>query len=149
MEYAFVKPDGTAVFEIITSQTDVHALRIRHGALSAVPIEQFDRHQARLAIQARTPGMDFLMLHGRDTPDKDMDDWGFNGPTLEGVLWVHFTYMQTLTIGFNNAENFNKAQELTGWPHWDELILEMKFEDDLLLAGGKYYGDWELQVPGS
>jgi hypothetical protein len=32
------------------------------------------------------------LMHGRDDPEQQMDDWGFDGPVLGPLEAVHFTY---------------------------------------------------------
>src|SRR3546814_15424074 len=32
------------------------------------------------------------LFHGRNSPDQDMDDWGFDGPTIGPPDYVHTTY---------------------------------------------------------
>lgn len=92
--------------------------------------------------------MKLVLLHGRDYPDQDMDNWGYNGPHLEGVKYVHSVY-GNLTIGFKSLKEAQTAHELTGWPYFDEAVLEITFHEDLVLCrsknGNQYYGDWELQ----
>ena len=93
--------------------------------------------------------MRFILLHGRDNPDQNMDDWGYNGPVLEGVKYLHSVY-GNLTIGFRSRKEARTAHKLTGWPYFDEAVLEITFFEDLVLCRNKnrksqYYGDWEIQ----
>lgn len=100
--------------------------------------------------------MDLLLIHGRFDPEADMDDWGFNGPTIQGVEAIHVIYQQTYVLWFADALSARKAHALTSWPHFDDEALEMTFHGDLLKATclcadgpATYFGDWELQVPKS
>jgi len=93
--------------------------------------------------------MKFILLHGRDDPEQQMDDWGYNGPVLNKVKYVHSVY-GNLMIGFHSAEAAKAAHELTGWTFFDDAVLEIAFFEDLVLCrnakgGAQYYGDWELQ----
>lgn len=45
------------------------------------------------------PSVILHLYHGRNTPDEDMDDWGFGGPRIECTC-VGFTY-DTLWIYCN------------------------------------------------
>ena len=97
-----------------------------------------------------------LLIHGRFDPEADMDDWGFNGPNIEGVEALHVTYMASHVLWFVDEVSAKKAHALTGWPYFDENALEMMFDGDLLKATcfcadgpTTYFGDWELQVPDS
>ena len=67
------------------------------------------------------------LLHGRDDPDQDMNDWGFDGPMLGPFAAVHFTYMCHI-----------RCIALDG----DEL--ELEYHEDMLVYEGKFYGDFEI-----
>jgi len=88
--------------------------------------------------------MNIHLFHGRNTLDEDMEDWGFDGPALKCEA-VSFTYLTTITVHFSNQDDYLKAKELTGWKEWGELVLEAELKDDMLVANGKYYGDWSIQ----
>lgn len=97
--------------------------------------------------------MRLLLIHGRFDPDESLDDWGFNGPDIEGVEALHVTYQQTFVLQFADRASCQKAAILTGWREWDELALEMTFHDDMLktinvAADGPamFFGDYEVQV---
>lgn len=92
-------------------------------------------------------GSDIVFLHGRDTVEEEMDDWGYEGPTIEGVAWIHGTY-GGINVAFISPEAAQAAQALTGWEMWDEHVLGMKITEDLIEVAGKFYGDWEMQSPG-
>ena len=68
------------------------------------------------------------LLHGRDDPNQDMEDWGFNGPVLGPFEAVHFTYRDHIRCIRSGG-----AQEI-----------ELGFTDDLLTYDGKHYGDFEI-----
>lgn len=96
--------------------------------------------------------MKMLLIHGRHKPDEDLEDWGFNGPTLTGVKYVHWTY-GNMTVGFTSREHAEEAQKNTGWEPFDDLVLEVREHQDMLKAKdtkGKdaYYGDYEIQEDG-
>jgi hypothetical protein len=98
--------------------------------------------------------MRLLLIHGRFDPDETMEDWGFNGPDIEGVEALHVTYQQTYVLHFTDAAAATKAHALTGWPYFDQDALELTFHDDMLktvcvAADGPamFFGDWELQLP--
>ena len=66
-------------------------------------------------------------------------------PTLFDVKYVHETYKTTFCVGFHTKEAADKAAALTGWDYWDDdTVLEAVWHEDLIAAGGSYYGDWEL-----
>lgn len=84
------------------------------------------------------PGMYLGLLHGRDHPQQQMNDWGFNGPMIGPLQWCHTTYACTVRISFESALDglryFGKA----------ETDHEIELSGDLLVFGGKYYGDWTV-----
>jgi hypothetical protein len=93
--------------------------------------------------------MKLITLHGRKSPDDEMPDWGFSGPTLHGIAAVHWTY-GTMNVFFTDVAAAKEAHRLTGWTFFDDHALEMAFSDDLLMIkpeGGDvaYFGDFELQ----
>jgi hypothetical protein len=69
------------------------------------------------------------LLHGRDDPAKDMDDWGFSGPVLGPFISVRITYKEHICC-------------LRDDPTRSEL--DLHFVDDLLTYEGKFYGDFEI-----
>lgn len=84
------------------------------------------------------PGMYLGLLHGRDHPQQQMNDWGFNGPMIGPLQWCHTTYACTVRIAFESALDglryFGKA----------ETDHELELSGDLLVFGGKCYGDWTV-----
>lgn len=103
--------------------------------------------------------MKFYMNHGRtesgpptDVDGNVVDDWGFDGPTLEGVTGFHCTYGLggTFTVYFATASAAAAAREKTGWREWDENALTAAFntDSDLLQIWNperervEYFGDW-------
>ena len=76
-----------------------------------------------------------MLLHGRDSPEEKLDDWGYGGGFLF-IDWIHITYLTHISVGFDGEE--------TG-PGDTDLIY---FTNDLLAVdnGEKvaYYGDWEI-----
>lgn len=46
------------------------------------------------------PGTYLKLLHGRETPDEEMDDWGPDGPWIGPLEWFHCTYMTFISLGF-------------------------------------------------
>ena len=81
------------------------------------------------AKEERATGVYILLLHGRNDPNEDMQDWGFQGPTLGPFVAVHFTYKTHIRCITDPAQ---------------EKELELGFHDDLLVYDGKYYGDFEI-----
>lgn len=90
--------------------------------------------------------MKLTLTHGRDDPNEDMDDWGYEGPTIFCVKSVQQMYAHRFIVTFQNDSSRDEAQRLTGWPKWEETSLEMLRRDDLIEvceAGkpAKYFGD--------
>ncbi|RUR05465.1 hypothetical protein [Legionella sp. km772] len=86
--------------------------------------------------------MKLRLYHGRNTPEQEMNDWGFEGTTLLGVDGIIWTYGVPRVFFINDAY-FNIAKEVTGW---DEVAdgLEMRVYEDLIKTKDGYFGDWEL-----
>jgi len=67
------------------------------------------------------------LLHGRDDPAKDMEEYGFDGPVLGPFDYVHVTYNTMIDCGKNG-----------------EPIQTLRFHQDMIEHEGKFYGDWEV-----
>lgn len=87
-----------------------------------------------------------LLSHGRLNPDESLNDWGFQGPMLEGVSFLVVTYNIHYRIGFVDTEARSRAQELTGWEEWDDNQLLMQFHDDMVKTKQGFFGDWEVYI---
>jgi len=90
--------------------------------------------------------MDMMLLHGRDRPDEQLNDWGFDGPTLHGVQSFQQRYRITTTVKFVSRTFADLARNLTGWPIWDDDILEVPWHGDLIATcepdgHRRYYAD--------
>lgn len=84
------------------------------------------------------PGLYLGLLHGRDHPQQQMNDWGFNGPMIGPLQWFHTTYACTIRIAFESASDGDRYFGEAGTDH------ELELSDDLLVFEGKYYGDWTV-----
>jgi hypothetical protein len=73
-----------------------------------------------------------------------MDGWGFDAPPILGVSFLHGTYLTTFRLGFVSQAALVAAQTQTGWPHCDDLTLEILIQNDLICSKCGYYGDFEL-----
>jgi len=72
------------------------------------------------------------LFHGRNSPDEQLPDWGFDGPLI-GPVGVTSTYG---TIKLHDPE----------WVDFTELPYHDS--DGLVAYQGKYYGDWEVFFDG-
>ncbi len=92
--------------------------------------------------------MELYLSHGRKTPDENLDDWGPNGPRLQGVKGCHQTYNTPVNIHFVSRAAKDEAQRLTGWETWDEKALTIRWHEDMVHCRcdgvDMYYGDWGL-----
>lgn len=113
--------------------------------------------------------MDLYMFHGRTDPNGGpetktvnsdgtidycaVDDWGFDGPRLKGVVGFHCTYGHSgnFNVYFESNDAMRIAHALTGWSIWCDDALTADFEPDGTLLkiapeGGtiEYFGDWGI-----
>ena len=58
--------------------------------------------------------MKLVLFHGRIDPKEDMHDWGFSGPHIEDVNYVHWTYNSRLVVGFKTQQSAERARTITG-----------------------------------
>ena len=84
-----------------------------------------------------------LFFHGRKDPGEQLEDWGFNGTSLEGITAVHFTYGHGV-VHFVDEAVAMSAQAITGWKYFDSCVLEITQVEDLISTKEGYFGDWEL-----
>ena len=56
-----------------------------------------------------------------------MDDWGYDGPCLGPIEYVHVTY-----------------QNIVSFPYGDDERMEAHIVDGCFFYDGSYYGDWEF-----
>jgi hypothetical protein len=89
---------------------------------------------------AKNPPVWLHLFHGRTDPEgKDMPDgWGFNGPTIGPLHYVHVTYMCDVKYGFQDQHDAAKF----GLP--DEG--HFKIVGDLIEHDGRFYGDFSINA---
>lgn len=88
--------------------------------------------------------MKLKLFHGRKDPNEEMNDWGEEGPTLEGVKYAHTTYHYRTVVCFNSIEAMQAAALKTGWKRVDENTLEITYDNDMIYADYRWYGDWSF-----
>jgi len=110
--------------------------------------------------------LELYLIHGRDTAERELEDWGPDGPRLQGVIGLHQTYGNGARVVFASRAAKEAARELTGWESVDDDTLQMRWEDDLVAIAGvvaprhvfaegeepapvRLYGDWGLMVPAA
>ena len=76
------------------------------------------------------------LLHGRKSPDEEMEDWGFTGPLIGPLKFCHVTYNSTINLGFENGQETGPMFDRDGFG----------FHEDMIFYDGSYYGDWELKL---
>jgi hypothetical protein len=105
--------------------------------------------------------VNLYIYHGRLSPNggatdvegNEVDDWGFEGPTLKGCVGFHSAYFNEghFTVYFESEEARRVAEAITGWKPWDETGLTVVVNDGCLhLFNAKrqryeYFGDWGLK----
>lgn len=71
------------------------------------------------------------LFHGRQSPDEELDDWGFEGPVLGPFPYSHITYGYHLKFG-------------AGLEIGSVFIEELFLRDELLECFGSLYGDFSV-----
>lgn len=74
-------------------------------------------------------GMYLGFFHGRDTKEADMADWGFDGPVLGPLEFVHTTYAADIKV-------CRKGQS--------DADITLTVDDGVIEFEGKFYGDWTV-----
>lgn len=83
------------------------------------------------------PGLYLGLFHGRLDPADAMDDWGFNGPLIGPLSFVHTTYTNHIKLGFENDCDAKRY-----FPVQANYMLTVS--DDMVLFDNKFYGDWTV-----
>lgn len=69
-------------------------------------------------------------MHGRHTPNEELEDWGFDGPVLGPFPYFHITYGDDVKLGDNAITVCGK---IIDFPLWND--------EGLIHFLGSYYGD--------
>lgn len=98
------------------------------------------------------------LYHGRlehdgpatDADGNQVDDWGFDGPRLEGVKSVVWTY-GNFAVLFEDEESYKRAAAATKWVDAPfDNSLHMRVTGDTVRAFNtervryEFFGDWSL-----
>lgn len=86
--------------------------------------------------------MKIRLYHGRNSPEQKINGWGFDGPILNNVEGIVFTY-GIPRVFFDNELALEEARKLTGWEYHDDG-LEMRVFDEFIETKDGFFGDWEL-----
>jgi len=81
-------------------------------------------------------GVWLRLFHGRDDPEADLEDWGYDGPLIGPLRYVHTTYANCVKYAFCYEEDARRfGMDPEGFiPMMNECLV---FED-------QYYGDWSV-----
>lgn len=77
-------------------------------------------------------GLYLKLLHGRKTPEENLDDWGPDGPWIGPLVYAHITYLSHISVGFTDGSQLGPGNK------------RLELEQDLLRFDDMYYGDIEL-----
>ena len=92
-------------------------------------------------LEPAEPGLYLGLFHGRNDPTDQMIDWGFNGPLIGPLTFVHTTYTSTIKLDFvsdNDARRY--------FPNQADHMLTVS--EDMVLFDSKFYGDWTVFYVG-
>jgi hypothetical protein len=95
------------------------------------PLDDYVLRRSGDAAEDSSMTMTLRFIHGSDTPDEAIRGWGYDGPSVEGVAYVHAAY-GNLSIGFDSVEAAQAAHALTGWAFFDSAVLEVAHYEDLI-----------------
>lgn len=103
-------------------------------------LESVPRYQSILSNKLPS-GLYLALFHGRTDPSEDMEDWGFDGPMIGPLKFVHTTYGNEIKFEFDSEDTARRCTgmaDVSGWL--------TKTSDDLLSSDGglSYYGDWTV-----
>lgn len=106
--------------------------------------------------------MKLMLVHGRLDPNtggtdldgNEVDDWGFEGPTIAGIKSIGGTYGE-VCVHFHSERGYEKAKHATGWDdcvHEQGLLFDSLPDKDADCVSifnptrgrREYFGDWGL-----
>ena len=70
------------------------------------------------------------LFHGRNTPDEQLGDWGFDGEIITNI-GIGWTYGSIKLLEFNDKGECTDMEILPTY-------------EDMIWFNGKYYGDFEI-----
>lgn len=76
------------------------------------------------------------LFHGRNHPDDEPHDWGFEGPVLGPYEWFHMTYGDTIHLGEDMAIKLPALPNEIDFPPFDN--------NGLVNIFGSLYGDMSI-----
>jgi len=92
-------------------------------------------------LKAYKEGKMYLrLLHGRNSPDEEMEGIGFDGPTLF-CDWVHITYNSSINFGY---EKVNDTGPLL--PQDNAIFFHKDMIACVEEGATSYYGDWSVDI---
>lgn len=119
-------------------------------------LSEIDKVASYMKAPLAGPCLRLELLHGRDNPEANMDDWGFDGPTLNSLEFCHVTYMAHLSVDREEGPIFTA---LVFDSDMLRLILRQSDAEELGMADkGQafdlegvpcrvyWFGDWELAL---
>lgn len=116
----------------VTGDRESFALAYREDRVEvlAPELHNFEPNAFRFEQSGKEP-LRLMPLHGRDTADEVLDDWGFGGEAISNIKSL-VTSAEKLVLSFT-----------------DNTARELPIELDLLVVDGKWYGRWEVQYASS
>ncbi|BCJ91822.1 hypothetical protein IZ6_25570 [Terrihabitans soli] len=94
--------------------------------------------------------MNLTLYHGRRNPSDDLHDWGFQGPVLQNVKSVHYTYITHILVTFTDPLTAEIYRAKFGLEAWDSNVLKLPVHEDLVFlprfedGNPAYFGDFFL-----
>ena len=88
-------------------------------------------------------GMYIGLFHGTEGDKKrpKTEDWGFEGPVIGPLVYVHSTYGSDVKFKFRYFEDTNKAHQTCGFDDYEESV---NLVDGCFPCLGNLYGDWTV-----
>lgn len=95
--------------------------------------------------------MYLVPIHGKMSPKQELSNWGFNGPHIGPLRFVHVTYNTHIGLGFEDetwqaAEAFGFALAKGEDYHSAEENAVLDIRNDMLRYKYWYFGDWEIVI---
>lgn len=86
------------------------------------------------------------LFHGRNDIAEDMDDWGFDGPHIGPLKYVHTTYACDIKFSASQVVMDKFFPGEVAYFYNGNGDHHLTIEDGCIIYQGKFYGDWSVHA---
>ena len=87
-------------------------------------------------------GIYITLFHGRNHPEQDMQDWGFQGPRIGPLNFIQFTYGH-MRFEFKKSVTEKHIRDVLKVKTMPEF--ELEYYEDMIVWSEMYFGDMSIE----